>query len=59
MLWNNYIFIGYSEKDDFDATKFRTNIEGVNFIKEKFPNKQVKAFELNKSDVDPKHNVFI
>ena len=37
----------------------RTNIEGVNFIKEKFPNKQVKAFELNKSDVDPKQNAFI
>ena len=57
MLWNNYIFIGYSEKDDFEAYKVaRTNIEGVNFIKEKFPNKQVIAFELNKSDVDPKQN---
>ena len=57
MPWNNYIFIGYSEKDDFDAYKVaRTNIEGVNFIKEKFPNKKVRAFELNKSDVYPKHN---
>ena len=57
MLWNNYIFIGYSEKDDFDAYKVaRTNIEGVDFIKEKFPNKKVKAFELNKSDFDPKQN---
>ena len=57
MPWNNYIFIGYSEKDEFDTYKVaRTNIKGVNFIKEKFPNKQVKAFELNKSDVDPKKN---
>tara|TARA_B100000683_G_scaffold193288_1_gene186285 strand:+ start:21948 stop:22862 length:915 start_codon:yes stop_codon:yes gene_type:complete len=57
MLWNNYIFIGYSEKDDFDAYKVaRTNIEAVNFIKDKFPNKQVKAFELNKSDINPKQN---
>ena len=57
MLWNNYIFIGYSEKDDFDSYKVaRTNIEGVDFIKEKFPNMQVKAFELNKSDVDPRQN---
>ena len=57
MLWNNYIFIGYSEKDDFDAYKVaRTNIEGIDFIKEKFPNKKVKAFELNKSDFDPKKN---
>ena len=57
MLWNDYIFIGYSEKDDFDAYKVaRTNIEGVDFIKEKFPNKEVKAFELNKSDFDPKQN---
>ena len=43
MLWNNYIFIGYSEKDDFDGLQsVRTNIEGVNFIKEKFPNKKGK-----------------
>ena len=57
MPWNNYIFIGYSEKDDFESYKVaRTNVEGVNFIKEKFPNKQVIAFELNKSDIDPKQN---
>jgi len=57
MLWNNYIFIGYSEKEDFDTYKVsRTNVEGVNFIQEQFPYKEVKAFELNKSDSDAKEN---
>ncbi|MAR39737.1 MAG: amidinotransferase [Flavobacteriales bacterium] len=57
VLWNNYIFIGYSEKEDFNSYKVsRTNVEGVNFIKQQFPNKEVKAFELNKSDFDAKEN---
>lgn len=57
MPWNNYIFIGYSKKDDFDTYKVaRTNSEGVNFIQQQFPNKVVKAFELNKSDSDAKEN---
>ena len=57
MLWNNYIFIGYSEKEDFDTYKVsRTNFEGVNFIQQQFPHKEVKAFELNKSDSDAKEN---
>lgn len=57
VTWNNYIFIGYSEKEDFDTYKVaRTNSEGVNFIQQQFPNKVVKAFELNKSDSDAKEN---
>ena len=57
MLWNNYIFIGYSEKEDFDTYKVsRTNFGGVNFIQQQFPHKEVKAFELNKSDSDAKEN---
>ena len=57
MLWNNYIFIGYSEKEDFNTYKVsRTNFEGVNFIQQQFPQKEVKAFELNKSDFDAKEN---
>ena len=57
MLWNNYIFIGYSEKEDFDTYKVsRTNFEGVNFIQQQFPHKEVRAFELNKSDSDAKEN---
>ena len=57
MLWNNYIFVGYSEKEDFDKYKVaRTNTEGVNFLKDHFPDKEIKSFELNKSDTDPKEN---
>jgi len=54
---NNYIFVGYSEKEDFDKYKVaRTNTEGVNFLKDHFPDKEIKSFELNKSDTDPKEN---
>ena len=57
MPWNNYIFVGYSEKEDFDKYKVaRTNTEGVNFLKDHFPDKEIKSFELNKSDTDPKEN---
>ena len=57
MPWNNYIFVGYSEKEDFDKYKVsRTNTEGVNFLKDHFPDKAIKSFELNKSDTDPKEN---
>ncbi len=55
--WNNYIFVGYSEKEDFDKYKVaRTNTGGVNFLKDHFPNKEIKSFELNKSDTEPKEN---
>lgn len=57
ILCNEYIFVGYSEKEDFE--KFivsRTNKEGVKFLEQLFPNKKVKAFELNKSDDYPREN---
>jgi len=57
MPHNGYIFIGYSEAEDFSTYKVsRTNIEGVEFFKQTFPLKKVKAFELKKSDTDPKIN---
>jgi N-dimethylarginine dimethylaminohydrolase len=57
MPWNNYIFVGYSEKEDFDKYKVaRTNTGGVNFLKDHFQDKEIKSFELNKSDTDPKEN---
>ncbi|MBT3417564.1 MAG: amidinotransferase [Flavobacteriales bacterium] len=57
MPWNDYIFVGYSQEEDFNIYKVaRTNVEGVDFLKEQFPNKIVRAFELNKSDIDPKEN---
>jgi len=57
MLWNEYVFVGYSEKEDFEKyIVARTNRAGLNFLKDTFPNKKVKGFELNKSDVNPREN---
>lgn len=55
--WNNYIFIGYSEEEDFQKYKVsRTNKAAINFLKNQFPNKKIKSFELNKSDTNPREN---
>ena len=57
MLWNEYIFVGYSKKEDFEHyTVARTNKAGVEFLATTFPSKTVKGFELNKSDDDPREN---
>lgn len=57
MLWNDHIFIGtYKGSDYRDYITARTNIEGVNYIKELFPNKIVKAFDLVKSRIEPRDN---
>ncbi len=54
---NDHIFIGHSKAEDFSTYKVsRTNEAGVKFISDQFPEKTVKAFELNKSDVNPKKN---
>jgi N-dimethylarginine dimethylaminohydrolase len=54
---NEYIFIGtYSRKDYKDYITARTNSTAVNAIKEHFPNKKVKSFELRKSNTDPRNN---
>ena len=55
--WNEYIFVGYSNKADFEKyIVARTNKEGLDFLTATFPNKIVKGFELNKSDNDPRKN---
>ncbi|MDO5971232.1 arginine deiminase family protein [Flavivirga aquimarina] len=57
MPWNDYIFIGtYSGEDYPDLITARTNMNAVKAIQELFPNKTVKAFELRKSNTDPKEN---
>ncbi len=57
MTCNEYIFVGYSEKEDFERyTVARTNRAGLDFLIETFPNKKVEGFELNKSDDNPKEN---
>ena len=55
--WNEYIFVGYSEKEDFEKhTVARTNRFGLDFLVKVFANKKVMGFELNKSDDNPREN---
>lgn len=57
MLWNDYIFVGtYKGSDYKDYITARTNWQGVNYIKELFPNKIVKEFDLVKSKIEPRDN---
>lgn len=57
MLWNEHIFIGTYKGDDYkNYITARTNMKGVNFIKNLFPNKIVKEFDLVKSNTNAKEN---
>jgi N-dimethylarginine dimethylaminohydrolase len=57
ILWNDHIFIGtYKGRDYKDYITARTNLEGVRFIKEMFPNKIVREFDLVKSRFEPRDN---
>lgn len=57
MPWNNHIFIGTYKGDDYkDYITARTNMKGVNFIKNLFPNKIVKEFDLVKSNTIAREN---
>lgn len=57
MLWNDYIFVGtYKGSDYKDYMTARTNMEGVQFIKDLFPNKIVKEFDLVKSKLEARDN---
>jgi N-dimethylarginine dimethylaminohydrolase len=57
LLWNNYIFIGtYKGSDYKDYITARTNMEGVEYIRNLFPNKTVKEFDLVKSKIEARDN---
>ena len=57
MPWNDYIFVGtYSGEDYPDYITARTNTDAVIALQELFPTKTVKAFELRKSNTNPKIN---
>ncbi len=57
MPWNDHIFIGtYKGSDYKDFITARTNMQGVNYIKELFPNKIVKEFDLVKSRLEARDN---
>lgn len=57
MLWNDYIFIGtYKGSDYADYITARTNALGVQYIKDLFPHKKVKDFDLVKSKIEARDN---
>jgi N-dimethylarginine dimethylaminohydrolase len=57
MLWNDHIFIGtYKGSDYKDYITARTNLAGVQYIKDLFPNKIVKEFDLVKSKLEARDN---
>ena len=57
MTWNDYIFVGVYTGDDYaEYITARTNQQAVDFLKEMFPDKIVKSFELRKSNTEAKEN---
>lgn len=57
MLWNDHIFIGSYKRPDYrNYITARTNELGVEFIRDLFPNKTIKSFDLVKSKVEPRDN---
>jgi N-dimethylarginine dimethylaminohydrolase len=57
MVWNEHVFIGTYKGSDYSSyITARTNMFGVNYIKELFPNKIVKEFDLVKSKLEARDN---
>lgn len=57
MLHNDHLFIGtYYGEDYADFITARTNLKAVKFIRELFPQKTVKSFNLRKSNTEPRDN---
>lgn len=57
MPWRDHIFVGYSKAEDFEKyTVSRTNEAAVDYLRTHFPDFTIKAFELNKSDDNPREN---
>ena len=57
MPWNEYIFVGTYRFSDYpDYITARTNAAAVDFLQQVFPKKKVVAFDLKKSNTDPKAN---
>lgn len=57
MPWNDYIFVGVYTGDDYaDYITARTNQQAVDFLRELFPGKIIKSFELRKSNTEAKEN---
>lgn len=57
ILWKDYVFVGtYTKSDYSQINTARTNLNGVNFLRETFPCKKIIAFDLIKSMTNPRAN---
>ncbi|WP_430615225.1 dimethylarginine dimethylaminohydrolase family protein [Flavobacterium sp. JP2137] len=57
MPWSDYLFVGtYKGSDYKDYITARTNMQAVQFLREQFPNKIVKEFDLVKSKIEARDN---
>jgi len=57
MPWGEYLFVGtYTAPDYSDFITARTNQEAVDYLREHFPKRTVKAFDLRKSNTDARKN---
>lgn len=57
MPWHDHIFVGTYTGDNYpDYITARTNQTGVDYIRQMFPYKKVKSFELRKSIINPRDN---
>jgi len=57
MPWGDYIFVGtYTGNDYAEFITARTNAAAVEFLRQLFPAKIVKSFELRKSNTNAKEN---
>jgi N-dimethylarginine dimethylaminohydrolase len=57
MPWRDYLFVGtYTAPDYPEFITARTNQEAVDYLRDHFPARKVKAFELRKSNTDPRKN---
>jgi hypothetical protein len=57
MLWKDYVFIGtYKGSDYKEYITARTNLQGVQYIKDLFPSRIVKEFDLVKSKIEARDN---
>lgn len=57
MPWHNYLFVGTYTADDYPSyITARTNKAAVGYLRQFFPEKKIKAFELRKSNTDAREN---
>lgn len=57
MPWYDHVFVGtYTGEDYPEYITARTNQAGVDYIRQMFPHKKVKSFELKKCIVNPREN---